>query len=322
MMHLDRPNPEDDEWMAAMRRGDFDRAWQISDAVLRGRIASGASSRHMPRHLQHVWTGTPLTGQRVLVRCYHGLGDTIQFIRFAAPLRDIAREVIVWAQPELLELVATARGVDRVLALHDGAPAVEYDVDIEIMELPHALRVTRDTVAPDVPYLFPASRQLLPLPAGFNVGIVWEAGGWDPRRSIPVGLMRHLRELRHLRFHSLQRGAAQSSAHEVTDSDVGSDDVLIAATRMLQLDLIISVDTMAAHLAGALGVPIWTLLHAHCDWRWMQTSHSVWYPTMRLFRQAAPGHWMPVIESVCTALTAINSADRTRALSVVDDTTN
>jgi hypothetical protein len=272
----------------------------------------------MPRHLQYVWTGAPLAGKRVLVRCYHGLGDTLQFIRFAAPLREIAREVIVWVQPELLELVATAPGVDHVLPLHEGAPAAKYDIDIEIMELPHALRATCDSVARMVPYLFPPSVQHPPLQGGFNVGIVWEAGGWDPRRSIPVHLLRPLTQIPQVRVHSLQRGVAQSTAHQLTDNDIGCDDVLVAATRMLQLDLIISVDTMPAHLAGALGVPVWTLLHAHSDWRWMMGAQSVWYPTMQLFRQTQSGAWPPVIQNVCTALRHIATKRALRASVVAD----
>src|SRR3954467_12104324 len=119
------------EWIAAMRAGHFERAWAINDSALARRIAERTSKHEGPRHLQHIWRGEPLEGARVLVRCYHGLGDTLQFIRFAEPLRRIAREVSFWVQPELLRLVATARGVDRVLPLHDGTPDVEYDVDIE-----------------------------------------------------------------------------------------------------------------------------------------------------------------------------------------------
>jgi hypothetical protein len=295
-------NPEDDAWMAAMRRGDFACAWKISDAFLHKRLASGAASWHLPRHLQHVWAGEPLVGKRVLVRCYHGLGDTIQFIRFAAPLREIACEVIVWAQPELMELVATAGGVDRVLALHPGTPDVDYDVDIEIMELPHALRVQSHSVPAYVPYLFPSRKKALPLGPEFNVGIVWEAGDWDPRRSIPPHIVRQLQEVSGITLHSLQRGVARGAAAEITDSDIGSDDAATAAAQMQELDLIVSVDTMVAHLAGAIGVSVWVLLHARCDWRWMSGERSVWYPTMRLFRQAAPGDWHFVIQAVRSAL--------------------
>src|SRR5437870_5535272 len=125
-----RPNlsTSEDPWMAAMRCGDFEAAWKISDAVLKDRLASQTACWSWPRHLQYIWHGEPLTGKRVLVRCYHGLGDTIQFIRFMGPLRAVARRVVVWAQPSLLDLIATAEGIDEVLALHDGVPEVEHDV--------------------------------------------------------------------------------------------------------------------------------------------------------------------------------------------------
>src|SRR4051812_37088295 len=145
------PNACDDRWMAAMRRGDLMLAWQISDAVLKRRLESGTVCCNWPRHLQFVWTGAPLAGKRVLVRCYHGLGDTIQFLRFMRPLRALASEVTVWAQPALVDLAARAAGIDRVLPLHEGTPDVGYDVDLEIMEVPHALRVS--TIPGDVPYL-------------------------------------------------------------------------------------------------------------------------------------------------------------------------
>src|SRR5436309_8360053 len=155
--------PAPDAWSAAMRAGDFERAWEISDRVLRRRVASGETCWHWPRHLQFIWSGVPLTGQRVLVRCYHGLGDTIQFIRFAAPLREIAREVLVWAQPSLLPLLATAAGIDRALPLHDGIVEAEYDADIESMELPYALRTTLDSLPKRVPYPRPPATSPAPI---------------------------------------------------------------------------------------------------------------------------------------------------------------
>jgi hypothetical protein len=123
-------------WKVSMQRGAFEAAWGISDAVLRAR--AGVPCGHWPRHLQYIWDGTPLAGKRVLVRCYHGLGDTIQFIRYVPLIKEIAREVMVWAQPALLPLLRTLRGIDLLLPLHDGTPDVEYDVDVESMELPKA----------------------------------------------------------------------------------------------------------------------------------------------------------------------------------------
>src|SRR5436190_15091627 len=152
MTMLDNGVGRRDTWMAAMRRGDFARAWQISDADLRARLARGVPFQTGPRHLQSIWNGEPLAGKRVLVRCYHGLGDTIQFIRFAAPLQRLAKEVIVWAPRPLVRLIGTAAGVDRLLRLHDGVPGVDCDCDIEIMELAHALRVDARSITCPVPY--------------------------------------------------------------------------------------------------------------------------------------------------------------------------
>src|SRR3954447_16284072 len=109
-----------------MRRGAFAEAWKVSDASLRDR--AGTTCSHLPRHEQWVWDGTPLDGRRVLVRCYHGLGDTLQFIRYAPLVRRIAAEVTVWAQPALIPLLRTVDGIDRILPLHDGACDAEYDV--------------------------------------------------------------------------------------------------------------------------------------------------------------------------------------------------
>lgn len=126
-------------WMALMRRGAWSAAWRLSDAALAAR--KGARDWTLPRHLQAVWDGTPLGGRRVLVRCNHGLGDTIQFARLLPALQAIAREVTVWAQPSLIPLLATLRGPPRLMALHDGAPEGDWDAEIEIMELAHALRL-------------------------------------------------------------------------------------------------------------------------------------------------------------------------------------
>jgi hypothetical protein len=285
-----------------MRKGDLAAAWAISDAVLRHRIESKEVCWNWPRHLQFVWRGEPLADKRVLVRCYHGFGDTIQFLRFLRPLRDIAGHVTLWVQPALLDLAAGAAGVDCVLALHDGAPEAEHDVDVEIMEIPHALRVT--SIPNQVPYLrAPHAPQLESGERAHRVGIVWEAGAWDPRRDVPLPLLRRLTGLPGVRLYSLQAGPAGALAQAVPalPTDIGT--INHAAMRILELDLVISVDTMAAHLAGALGRPVWTLLHADCDWRWGRDSdQTTWYPTMRLFRQKRAGEWDGVIAAVCEAL--------------------
>jgi hypothetical protein len=273
-----------------MRRGDLLGAWAIGDRILANNTQNGPRW-DVPRHVQWIWDGRPLTG-RVLVRCYHGLGDTIQFARFLPQLDD----AIVWAQPALLPLLGKLPKKFAMLALHDGTPEVDYDVDIEMMELAHALRVTPETLAANVPYfdVSPAPR----MSDKFSVGIVAAAGDWDTTRSIPVALLDSLREINNVQLFNLQLESPVSGL-----IDVSTPDVLTLASRVRALDLVVSVDTMVAHLSGALGVPTWTLLSARADWRWMeQRDDSPWYPSMRLFRQRSPGAWGAVVDRVRAAL--------------------
>ncbi|HEY0876122.1 MAG TPA: hypothetical protein VGD94_21780, partial [Vicinamibacterales bacterium] len=263
------------EWLRLARQGDFVRAWEASDRILQRHAANPDFTK--PRHLQSIWTGEPLDGKRVLIRCYHGLGDTIQFIRYAPRVREIAREVIVWAQPSLLPLFASVRGIDRLLPLHDGAPGVEYDVDVEVMELPFVFRTTIDTIPRDIPYLsaparaLPTSarRGLKPRPTRPRVGLAWRCGDWERHRSIPFDLFRPLLDLDGVHWFSLQQGRRPDEQHPhlIDASDGGMFD---AACTVAALDLMITIDSMPAHLAGALGVPVWTLLLKDADWRWME----------------------------------------------------
>jgi hypothetical protein len=153
-----------------------------------------------------------LENKRVLVRCYHGLGDTIQFIRYMPLLKAIGTEVTVWAQPTLIPLLLTIEGIDRLLPLHDGAPDCNYDVDGEIMELPHVFRTTAKTRPAKVPYIRvePAhvARDKL------SVGIAWRAGDWDRRRNIPFQLITKLAEVPEITFYVLQQDATYDERHE------------------------------------------------------------------------------------------------------------
>jgi hypothetical protein len=288
-------------WMRHMRRGDWEAAWEISDAVLQSR--AGKPCWHLPRHFQYLWDGTPPAGKRVLVRCYHGLGDTILFIRYAPLLKALAAEVLVWAQPPLLPLLKTVPGIDQVLPLHEGRPEVSCDLEVEIMELPHLFRTTPATIPAQIPYLQVAP---VPLSAGTNqmaVGLVWQVSDWDSYRSIPFSLLAPLAQLPGIRLYILQSDARAAGWQEGVGLYPGELSLEAYAGFLRSLDLLIAVDTMAVHLAGALGVTVWTLLHAEANWRWMEDrDDSPWYPTMRLFRQASPGDWQGVIERVKTEL--------------------
>jgi hypothetical protein len=194
------------------------------------------------------------------------------------------------------------RPAPRLLPLHDGTPEAEYDIDIEIMELAHALRITPATLPARVPYLHP------PMPereqdGRLTVGLVWRAGEWDDRRSVPLPLLRPLAALPDVALHILQHGPALAERPEGFGILGDKDDVLATASRMRALDLVVSVDTMAAHLAGALGVPTCLLLAREADWRWMEgRADSPWYPTMRLFRQTSAGDWREPVTRLLAAL--------------------
>ena len=286
------------EWLRCARLGDLEGAWQASDRIWQRN--SRPSEPTVARHMQRVWDGTELFDRRVLIRCYHGLGDTIQFIRYAPFVHAIAREVIVWAPPALLPLLRNAVGIDRLLPLHERALDVEYDVDIEVMELPYAFRTTLATIPSEVPYLTAAPLALDDRAP--RVGIVWRSGDWDQRRSLEFRFVRALLDVRNVSWYSLQLDEdVYERDHRLRRLDVRG---LVPTARAIgAMDLVISVDTMSAHLAGALAIPVWTLLAHNADWRWMEDrSDSPWYPTMRLFRQWRPGDWLSVIDEVRLAL--------------------
>jgi len=280
-----------------MRAGAFDDAWAVSDAVLGARDPATRDDPALPYHLRWLWDGRALEGRRVLVRCYHGLGDTLQFCRYLPLLRRRVAGLTLEAQPELIPLLRSLPGPDRLIPFRPEAPVPASNCnietpqcDIEVMELAHALRLVPD----GAPYL---AAEPLPRPDGDTlVGLCWQAGGWDPGRSVPLPVLAPLGRVPGVRLISLQRGPGLD---ELTDAgappvlDIGdrSTDVLAVARLLATLDLVVTVDTMIAHLAGALGRPTWLLLQAAADWRWMSGRQSLWYDSVRLYRQTEPGQW-------------------------------
>jgi hypothetical protein len=211
----------------------------------------------------------------------------------------------VWCQPELLSLIERVEGVDRAIPLHDGKPDVDYELNIEIMEIPHAIRACRSLIELSRPYL-----KLPPCPApasivrreALAVGLVWEVGNWDKRRAIPAVLLEKLNGPG-IELYSLQRGAAPGEANRIGARDISTPDIVELGQRMGELDVVVSVDTMVVHLAGALGYAPWVMLHADCDWRWpTRGGASLWYPRAKLFHQRLAGDWADVIEDVSSAL--------------------
>jgi hypothetical protein len=308
-MRRDVAESTPDWWMFHMRRGEFEDAWRFSDKALE--LRAGKPCWHLPRHLQHIWNGSSLEAKRVLVRCYHGLGDTIQFIRYAPLVKGRAASLTVWAQPQLIPLLKSVPEIDLLLPLHDGSPDADFEVDVEIMELPHIFRTRIDTIPATIPYLFVDPQALSTDPGLLSVGLVWKAGDWDDRRSISFSLLKPVFEVRGTKIFILQGNAENAGWDGISGAYPGEFDLEAYARTIAGLDLLITVDSMPAHLAGALGVPVWTLLHAKPDWRWMEhVDHSPWYPSMRLYRQEHAGDWQPVIERVTSALQHFAARER------------
>jgi hypothetical protein len=208
----------------------------------------------------------------------------------------------------MVALLSTLRFVDDVItwSCPHHIQRGDWDQQIEVMELPRAFRTTLDTIPPA--NCFDIRKRAVPrLPVSDKpkIGLVWASSGWNPLRSLHFSALMPLVELEGLTFISFQRGPECSQLRgPVLDATEGAPDILDTAHDFLELDLLITVDTMAAHLAGALGIPVWTLLPHKADWRWMRDREDTpWYPSMRLFRQSSHDtSWSGVIARVRDAL--------------------
>ena len=285
-------------WLAAMRAGDWPAAWRETDAMEADRRAG-----RVPRDEHHLfWDGTPPDGRTVLVRCEHGLGDTLQFLRFIPALERRARRLHFMVQPPFVALLRGAPGLGQVHDAWLGPDWPAHEVEIEVMELAYALRATAQALPPPYPHLAEQARRLatvtVPDDGRLRVGLLWAASEWDGSRSIPWPCFEPLLALPGVRCFSLQQGPAAGQA-TIEPLHRRTTTLEAAAAAMLQMDLVISIDGMPAHLAASLGRPTWLLLKHEADWRWMaQRADSPWYPTMRLFRQPAPGDWRGLVRQV------------------------
>jgi len=288
-------------WNCHMLLGDFEAAWEESDEIAR----RGNPDPH------RFWNGQSFDGKRVLVRCLHGLGDTIQFIRYAPLVRREAKTLIIEAQPRLRPLMECCGLAGSIITW--GEPEPEWDLQIEVMELPRIFRATVSSIPASVPYLrIPAASRLRET-RHVRVGLVWASGGFNPARSIPLKTLSGICSAPGIEFCSFQAGPERCELAAcpvpIEDWDEKTNSVLEAARSLADIDLLITVDTMMAHLAGALGRPVWTLLPYDADWRWMlNRSDSPWYPSMRLFRQASREDWNSVVKDVRNSLEGYTGA--------------
>jgi len=268
-----------------------------------------------------LWKGEAIGNRTILLHAEQGFGDTLQFCRYAALMASGAR-IILEVQAPLLRLMSRLPGVTQIIARGDRLPP--FDLHCPLMSLPHIFGTTLDTIPARTPYLS-ADRTLvanwqerLVGLDGLRIGLVWAGAQWlnvagaaavAGRRSIALKSLAALGEVSGVRFVSLQKGepAAQAadSSHGLTLYDFTTDlhDFEDTAALIVNLDLVVSVDTAVAHLAGALGKPVWLLNHFETSWRWLlNRDDSPWYPTLRQFRQPRPDDWNSV---VCAARQAL-----------------
>lgn len=297
--------------------------WQLgwADYEYRRRVPQFARTFDQP-----AWQGESLAGKTILLYAEQGLGDTIQFVRYAPLVRRRGARVVLECQRALLPLIETAAGIDQLVPAGDELP--KFNVQAALLSLPGIFATTAVNIPAPVPYLHadPArveswkvklSERFQP-PASsrqpLSVGIAWQGSSKyrrDRYRSIPLKEFAPLSDLAGVQLVSLQKGPGVEQLAEVNfpvldlgnDLDQAGGAFLDTAAVMKCLDLVITSDTALAHLAGALGVPVWLALPLVPDWRWLlERSDSPWYPTMRLFRQERLDDWPGVFQAIRTAL--------------------
>ena len=278
---------------------------------------------HKRKMTRPPWLGeTSIAGKTLFIYWEQGLGDVLHCCRYVTMAAKVGARVVLEVPKPLVELMASLEGVATLIG--EGDPPPEYDLHCPMMSLPLAFGTTIETIPAEVPYLHPnqdlvaAWRDQIADLRGHRIGLVWAGGARigsaevltaDQRRSLPLAALAPLAAIPNCAFVSLQLGPPAEQAARppagMTLFDRTGDLKTFADTAALiaNLDLVISVDTSTAHLAGALGKPVWLLNRFDTDWRWLlDRDDSPWYPTMRLFRQPKPGDWASVVQSMAKAL--------------------
>ncbi|MFL9964271.1 tetratricopeptide repeat protein [Paraburkholderia sediminicola] len=297
-----------------LKRGDYRQGW--AEFALRWR-KQDYDALAVPGVAE--WRGEPLDGRRLLVVGEQGFGDHFQFLRFARVLQERGATVDLCVREPLLPLVERIPGVNRAFS---GKPGRDYDFWVPMMSVPSCVGTELSTIPAELPYLFADKTKLKtwrkrvsPVDeAKRGVGLVWAGSptfGNDRYRSMTLADLNALSELKNVVWYALQKGPAHAQLADAPPAFRARDFTAYltsfeeTAALIMQLDLLIAVDTGVAHLAAALGKPVWLLLPANSDWRWLQArSDSPWYPGMRLFRQTTAGDWRSVVAQVAEALRA------------------
>jgi len=293
--------------LAELVTGNLERGWP--EYEWRRQCPSALPPRQFA---QAAWKGQPLNGKTILLHAEQGFGDAIHFIRYAPLVADMGGKIVLECQPALVRLFGNFPGVGQIVTNGQRLPAFDYQCPLP--SLPGVFRTTMATIPATIPYLAADAeaadawrKRMEPVGEFLRVGLAW-AGSPDNRndrnRSIPLERFSPLSAVDGVRFHSLQP-APPPAAGGIALSDWSANQTDFAETAALieNLELVISVDTAVAHLAGAMGKPVWLLVPFPPDWRWLLgRADSPWYPTIRLFRQEPGGDWDGVIRRVAAEL--------------------
>ncbi|RNF83109.1 tetratricopeptide repeat protein [Montanilutibacter psychrotolerans] len=304
--------------------GNYAEGWQHYE----WRFGAGGRPPPFPATTAPVWDGSPLHGAIVMVWMEQGLGDQLQFARYLDCIAALGGRVWLQVPPPLLALFGNLSGVERVIGGVD--VPIGYDLQIPLMSLARIFH-PRMGIPANLPYLHVppgiASRDLRGDTgdrSSVHVGIVWASRASHPaasRRDIPLQVLARLGDVDGVVLHSLQFGGAHVCAGEprVRAHAATLGDFADTAALVIDMDLVVTVDTAMAHLAGGLGAPTWVLLSEPADWRWqVGRDDTPWYPGMRLFRQSDAGDWEPVMERVIEALRQRVLDQRVRSRFVFD----
>jgi tetratricopeptide (TPR) repeat protein len=313
------------ESLVRLGLGDFNAGWRGYES----RWATAAFAAHRRRFTRPSWLGEePLAGRTILLYAEQGFGDTIQFVRFAPLVAALGARVVLEVQTELVRLLSDLPGIAAVIA--HGQTLPPFDLQCPLMSLPLALRTELATIPTAVPYI-PAPRNRAtapgPPPAGARarIGLAWAgdpAHKNDANRSMRLAMLRPLFDLPQVRFVSLQQQMHPEDAQfirqfpDLLDAGAPFADFADTAAAIALLDAVISVDTAVAHLAGAMGKPLFLLLPLGADFRWLrQRPDSPWYPTARLIRQREFNDWSSAIAELRNQMSVISNQRSSRSAS-------
>tara|TARA_B100001123_G_scaffold416454_2_gene518109 strand:+ start:3536 stop:4939 length:1404 start_codon:yes stop_codon:yes gene_type:complete len=296
-LELEPENPENrwQRFFIQALTGKFPDAW--ADYECRFELPGRTTPDHGFRKPN--WQGETLPEKTLLLYAEQGYGDTIQMVRYIEKVSKHVGKIILWVPSTLAGLMESIQKVDEVITRKPNEDT--FDIQLPLMSLPGVFNDSMETIPKQIPYLENSQKE--DESNYHRIGICWTGSGNQPldRRSIPIEEFQYLFDRTDLEFHSLQIGhnppcPLHDRSHEMIDFKATSEIIQ-------DLDLVISIDTSIAHLTGAMGKPVWILLNFAPDWRWgIETIHSAWYPSARLFRQKYGESWSAVIYRLCQEL--------------------